>query len=247
MLGVLRNDYEGAQEAMGRALAIARRDNDGALEARILLNAIDVAASHLHYQETLEMCMRAIELGQSLDDYHAEGNGHCFAALILIATGEHDRASRHAEAFLSVAEKLRDRFWLGVAIYVSQFAAQADGDWKVAGDLSDRGLSAGSNLGELLALGALLGYEMGDFAQGEEYLERFLEIARPGGGGAALAAVTIAVTGRVAGTADRSDVARAHVETALSSPDTLPHYSVRARLSLALLAVQAGDATEAEE
>ena len=65
VLGVLRNDYEGVQEAMGRALAIARRDNDAALEARILFNAIDVAAFHLHYQEALEMCMRAIELGNS--------------------------------------------------------------------------------------------------------------------------------------------------------------------------------------
>ena len=51
VLGVLRNDYQGAQEAMGRALAIARRDNDGALEARVLYNAIDVAGYHLHYQD----------------------------------------------------------------------------------------------------------------------------------------------------------------------------------------------------
>ena len=76
VLGVLKNDYEGAQEAMGRALAIARRDNDGALEARILSGAIEVAALHLHYQDSLETCMRAIELAQSLDDPYTEGQSH---------------------------------------------------------------------------------------------------------------------------------------------------------------------------
>ena len=251
VLGVLRNDYEGAQEAMGRALAIARRDNDGALEARILSNAIDVAVFHLHFPETLEMGMRAIELGQSLDDPYAESSGHLWAALILTAWGEHDRASRHAQAGLSVAEKLRDRYWMGTALWASQVHAQVVGDWKVARDLSDRGLSANPNFGTLLACRVLLEYQVGDFIQGEEYLERLLEIARSVGPEARPAlvglVVPVAVTGRIAGTTDRSDVARAYADTVLSSPDALPAQIIGARIGLALLAVQAVDAKRAEE
>ena len=129
---------------MGRALAIAHRDNDGALEARILFNAIDVAVLNLHFQEALEVGMRAIELTQSLDDPDTEVNCHFFVAVILAAWGERDRASRHAEACLSVAEKLRDRHWLGFALLANQLLVQFVGDWKAARDFSDRGLSANS-------------------------------------------------------------------------------------------------------
>ena len=245
VLGALRNDYEGAQEAMGRALAIARRDNDAALEAHILFNTIDVAFQHLHFQEALEIGMRSIELAQSLDDPYTEWNGHFFAAVILAVWGERDRAVRHAEACLSVAEKLRDRHCLAMALYTNQVQAHVVGDWNVARVLSESGLSA--NFPVLLPVRALLEYEVGDFGQGEEYLERLLEIARPGGPEDFAVAVTIAVAGRITGTADRSDVARAYAETVLSSPDSLPRLIVGARLGLALLAVQAGDATEADE
>ena len=163
VLGALRNDYEGAQEAMGRALAIARRDNNGALEARILSSAIDGALLHLHYQDALEMSMSAIELGQSLDDPYAEGHGHLWVATILTGWGEPDGARRHAEALLSLAEKVRDRYWLAFAFFLSQLPAQAVGDWKVARDLSDRGLSANFNFYYLLGCRALLEYQVGDF------------------------------------------------------------------------------------
>ena len=93
----------------------------------------------------------------------------------------------------------------------------------------------------------MLEYQVGDFGQGEEYLERFLEVARPVGLVAPWVAVTIAVTGRITGAADRFDIAREYAETVLSSPNALPFYIAGARLGLALLAVQAGDATEAEE
>ena len=165
VLGVLRNDYEGAQEAMGRALATARRDNDGALEARILFSAINVTGQHHHFQDALDMCMRAIELAQSHDDPYTEYDAHFWATIILTAWGEHDRAKRHAEACLSVAEKLRDRVWLGIALWVNQLSAQVVGDWKVARDFSDRGLSAYSNF-YLLAGRALLEYQVGDFGRG---------------------------------------------------------------------------------
>ena len=59
--------------------------------------------------------------------------------------------------------------------------------------------------------------------------------------------MTIAVTGRITGAADRSDVGRAYAESLLSSPDALPSFIIGARLCLALVAVQAGDTTEAEE
>ena len=48
-------DYEGAQRALGRAIAIANREGDVVLELQTLAQAASVSLIHLHWQECIEM------------------------------------------------------------------------------------------------------------------------------------------------------------------------------------------------
>ena len=86
---------------------------------------------------------------------------------------------------------------------------------------------------------------MGDFRQGEAYLERLLEVLRLTEPGPTLehglVAAVIPVIARITGVADRSDVAEAAAETVLSAPSVTPLVAALARFGLALLAVQRGD------
>ena len=65
-------DYEGAQESFSRALAIARREGDEALEMRTSAEAASVAYAHLRHEECLQRILRTIELAQRIDDPHSE-------------------------------------------------------------------------------------------------------------------------------------------------------------------------------
>ena len=59
--GILAStDYEGAQQALGRAIAIARREWDVPLEVQTLTYAADVHARNLHWQDSVDNGLRAI-------------------------------------------------------------------------------------------------------------------------------------------------------------------------------------------
>jgi DNA polymerase III delta prime subunit/tetratricopeptide (TPR) repeat protein len=65
-LGRLENDCDGAQEALRRALAIARREKDRALEVRTLALSANVNLFHLRIEEALENARQAIELAAGM-------------------------------------------------------------------------------------------------------------------------------------------------------------------------------------
>ena len=71
-----RGDYEGAQEALGQALSIARRNGDEALELRTLVALGHVEAYHLNFQESLQNDLRALELAGRVDDPFQETRYH---------------------------------------------------------------------------------------------------------------------------------------------------------------------------
>ena len=66
-----RGDYDGAKEALGRALEIARREGDTALEVQALANAADMEAYQLQYPESMENSLAALELAGRVDEPHA--------------------------------------------------------------------------------------------------------------------------------------------------------------------------------
>jgi len=65
-------DDEGAQDAFIKALVIARREEDMALEAWTSARASFVDAANLRYERRLERGLRAIELARRASEPHAE-------------------------------------------------------------------------------------------------------------------------------------------------------------------------------
>ena len=50
---------------------------------------------------------------------------------------------RHASAMLPLAERLRDRYWLGVAYRNNVLVSWLRGDWQAARQFGDRGFDKG--------------------------------------------------------------------------------------------------------
>jgi DNA-binding CsgD family transcriptional regulator len=250
-LGLVEGDYESAQAAFTQALAIARREGDLALEVRTLAAAADVDHFHLRFQEGLEGARRAIALAGPLGDSGAAWLAHLDAARTLTFTGEVGGAQQHAAAALELAERLRGRSQLTLSFRGNTTLLRMQGGWQGAREFSDRGLAVAPQDVNLLGDRVLLEYEVGDFAHGEAYLERFLATippaaARPGVQ-YALPAVTIPLVSRITGVLDRLDIAATAAQTVVSSPFANPLFAMMARAGLGLLAVLRGDAAAAAE
>jgi tetratricopeptide (TPR) repeat protein len=250
-LGRVEGDYENAEVAFAQALAIARREGDPVLEVRTLAAASNVDFYHLRFQEGLEAARRAIALAGRLGDQQAAWLAHWNACIILTFTGEVGEAQQHAAAALELAERLRGRFQLGVSFWCNAMLLRQQGGWQGVREFSDRGLAVAPQDVPLLGERVLLEYQVGDFAQGEAYLERLLATmspaaARPGVDYACPAA-TLLLVSRITGVLDRLEVAETAARTVVSSPFANPFFATMARAGLGLLAVLRDDAPAAAE
>jgi DNA-binding CsgD family transcriptional regulator len=184
-----------------------------------------------------------------VDEAGAERLARGLASQLLLVMGDLEGARAHAETFLALSERLRDRSWMVTALLSNQLVCQAEGDWSTGRDFSDRALALG---GASLALGdrTLLEYQVGDFRLGETYLEQLVEAHRlgpPGPNlGSSLPAVVIPLVARISGDVGRFDVAEESANAVLSSSDVTPLLAMSASVGLALIAVQRGDAEAAE-
>ena len=61
-LGMSMDGYEGAQAAFDQALTIAHRNQDAALQMRVLANSANIDGFHMHWKESLAKSLQAIEL-----------------------------------------------------------------------------------------------------------------------------------------------------------------------------------------
>ena len=244
-------DYQEAREAFARAIAIARHEGDTAMEARTLGNASHVDADELRWEESLEKAMEAIHLASQANDPAAEFMGQRTAFEALRAMGDFEGAGIHAEAALALAESLGQPEQLGRAFYNTIVSAQQAGDWLAARTISDRGLEVAPQNAFLLACRIRLEYEDGDFNLGEAYLDRLVQAMGRVTPGAnqhyALSALVIAEISRITGDTHRFKVADKAAEIVLSSPYAVPRFSMCARTSLALMAIQRGAITAAAE
>jgi len=252
LLNVLQGDYDGAREALDRALAIAQRNGDVALEMQTLAFTADAEAFQLHCDESLEKALQAIELTRHADNPLAEMFAHTWAAMSLGSTGaDSDRMLQHTADGLAAAERLHGRVWLPVALFFLGNVYGSQGDWRAAREFLDRGLELAPRNPQVLSVQIILEYQVGDVEQGEMYLERLLDVMRLTAPGPTVPHTTIAfvvpIVARIAGTTDRFDLAQAAAETVLSSGNATPRYTSMARAGLALMAVQRADATAAAE
>ena len=173
-LGIAQGDYEGTKEAIERAMAIAEREDDPALEMSTLFDSNGVELIHLHRQEALKGTLRVIELARELGDPVTELIAHWHAFRALVALGDPEAARPHADAVSRLEERVRSGNRRRSALHAQLSFLQ--GDWRAASRRLDRWLAArhaGVGYGHIAR--ALVEYEVGAFAQGEAFLERATE------------------------------------------------------------------------
>ena len=238
-------DFEAARDAYTQALAIAQRENDTELELRTLGNAASVDVFHGNFQDSLEKSLRGLDLARRVDDPWAEVNVQFWAAMARILTGDLQGAKPNLESMRDLAERLRDRYWLSTAFYGSALATMCEGDWKAARYYSDQGLTVLPMDSRCLAVRMQLEFELGEFDQGEAYLERLVDSMGLTPPGSTVEythlALVIPVAARVRGSDRHFEVAEAAANAALTAANSSTVHLRSATAGLGFLAVQRGD------
>ena len=121
------------------------------------------------------MFLRAIDLAEGINDPHSEVFA-CFSAVLVHSNlGDLAGMKRTAAAGLYAAERLHDRSWLALMLWLGQMVAKLEGDWQTARDFGDRGLMVSPRELRILYLRTLVEYEVGKIDQAEEYLENVVD------------------------------------------------------------------------
>ena len=199
------------EQALGRALIIAQREGDIALEIRTLLYTGRLARRNFRHREGLEILLQAADLARRNNDLHSEVVTCYWAALAQSNVGDLEGMRLTAGAGLDAAERLNDRSWLALALWNSQMAAKLEGSWQTARDKGDRGLTVSPRECRILYTSVLEEYEVGDFSQAGAYLEKFLDAMHQTGPGFnaeyAFASCLIPMIACITGKSERLDVA----------------------------------------
>ena len=249
VLGSTEGQYDGAREAFSRALTIARHEGDETLEMQTLAEAASLAYVHLRHEESFQRSVSVIELARRIDDPRTEVFARFHAVGANYTRGNLEEAVRQATEALPVAETLRDRYLLSRVLWMNSSVYHLAGDWRTAREFSDRGLAESGQSSVILGTRVLLEYEIGEFEQGEAYLNRLLEamgLVSPAVIDYAFPTVVLPLVDRITGDAKWTDVAAESAErvaAAASSP--LP--ILAAKTALGLVAALRGDADSAGE
>ena len=249
ILGVAECDYEGAKQALGRAMSIARREEDVVLEVRTLTYAATVSGQHLYWQESIDNGLRAIELAIGDENPFSDLTSRFFTALSLLRIGDLDGARPHALVMRDLAERRSTPRMLGSNnLAVITYLSSLEGNWKAAREYSDRGLELSPLNPRLLATRVVLEHQTGESAQGDVLLERLMNQAGPDQLQASQrGSMAITAVARITGVPERLEIADAVAEAVLSARSVTPLVAMDAKAALALLAVQKGDQSAAEE
>ena len=245
-----RGEYEQANDAYLRAIEIARRERDIALEVQASADAGSVDGYYLELTHGLDKCLRAIELAAHVRRPDLESTALNWAATILLVTGRPVRARHYAEACLANAEKLRDGYRIAGAIDNLEDLARLEGDWDLARELSDYGLRITPRDGRLLAFRAVLEYDAGVKDQGDVFFERLIEAIEGREIGPTLlntcAALCLPIITEITGMDDHSDIGRLAAERVIGSPEAPPGLLLSARAGRALTVLSQKDVAAAE-
>ena len=252
VLGSDTANFESFIEAFGKALIIARRENDTALEIRATARMAEVHwMMCLNPRESLENSLRTIELDRQARQGQLFHLGHWWATVALIGLGDLGAARPHAVAHLAITENRGDRFSTAQGFHANAVVAQLQGNWEAARDFSDRGLAIAQQDGRLVSNRTALEYELGDFGHGDAYLERLVETMRLSPPEASLeysiTPLRIGVVSRITGRTHLFDIAEEAAKTALSFQSPISLFTHMAGIALALIAVERDDVEAATE
>ncbi|HLF04058.1 MAG TPA: AAA family ATPase, partial [Dehalococcoidia bacterium] len=243
--GNMVGDDERAMDAFSQALIIAKNHQDRLLEMKTLVAAGHVDAIHLRHGDCLGKDLRAIELAKEVEEPLEESHAHYELAQILYCMGDLERATKHAEAMFEPAKRSGHTYRLANAHTIRGTVYAMKGDWDRARDCLERALQISPRdalpLGEL----AILEFQQGNVALGEEYTGRLLEtLSQSEGSSQAAARVIVAMTfsilSKLRGEKKGLDQAEALADSALSGISMTPLVIAGARIALGLAAVQNG-------
>lgn len=212
------------------------------LEMQTLAESCIVNSAYLHWQDALDSCLKAIELSSNVDDPTSEMAARYWSAFVLVHMGNLEEAHRHASVILPLAERLRDRVSLAIALWPNELVSHLRGDWQASRDFSDRSLAVSPLDPRLLYTRVPLEYEVGNFDDGETFLGQALEVMRlaPRGPNTAYSnvAMMIATAARITGDTSRFDIAESAAETVLTAPTAAPVVVLIARVASGLIAAR---------
>ena len=141
VLGASEGDYDGAQQALSRAMDIARCEGDIALEVQTLTYTARVNGQHLHWQESADNGLRAIELATADENPFSDLISRFWTALGRLALDNLDAARPHVLVMRDLADRRSTPRLLATNhLLVATTLACLEGDWKSGRELGDHGL-----------------------------------------------------------------------------------------------------------
>jgi tetratricopeptide (TPR) repeat protein len=239
------DEYTRAYE---RALAIAQRYGDKALEMQTLVNAGCLDSSYLRLHACLDKNLRAVTLAECLDQPFVEAHAHTEPALVFSSLGALDKAMSHANAVLAAVRRSRNRWHTALALSLQQMLSCLLGDWEAARTFCDQGLELSPKFEVLLSNRAMLECQVGHFEPCERYLDLLLEAGTldahsPRGTDPNVAVPMVA---RITGNMARTEAADAINTRIVTWPASTPWYRELAQVGLALTTLQRSDPAELE-
>ena len=248
LLNTLQGDYQGAQDALSRSLAIAEREGDRSLKMQALAFTADMEGSNHHWDRCLEAALQAVDLTGDADNPLAECFAHMWAARSMLATGgDSARLRQHTADCLLAAERLHDHLWLPIALGgLNTLVYSSWGDWQAAREFSDRGLDLAPTSPLVLPARIMLECQLGHFDQGDTYLQRLVETLGEDRRAGRLNTL-IPMMALIGGKSGGFDIAEARALATLSSLSGHHANLSTARIGLALIAVQRSDTAGAAE
>jgi tetratricopeptide (TPR) repeat protein len=220
VLGASEGDYDGAQQALRRAMEIASREGDVALEVRTLSYAAIVSGQHIHWQEGADNGLRAIELATADESPFSDLTSRFWTAVGPISLGNIDAARPHVMVMRDLADRRSTPRLLATNhLLVVTTLSCLEGDWKSGREFSDRGLEMSPLHPQHLGTRVGLEFETGENTEAEVYLQRLIKAMRRNETDPRLlfrTSMAIAAIARVTGISDRLEMAHTAAEAVLS-------------------------------
>ncbi len=206
---------------------------------------------HLRPSDALEKVQQALSLKPEADHLYSMVVLQYTRATATVAIGDSESALESGRDSVPLAEKLRHRTWLGRAMSGNLFVTRARGDWAQARSYSDRGLEASPRDVRLLGPRALLERDLGDFEQGQIYIDRFVSLWDINNSTPTieycLSVCTIAMVARITGDARMFNKIQATADMAIALNAVTPLVETFSRIAKGIIAVIQEDAVTAKQ
>ncbi|MCH7841160.1 MAG: AAA family ATPase [Chloroflexi bacterium] len=249
--GLTDGDYKSARDSFDRALAIARREGDAALEMQTLTNASQVELWHNRFENSVKSGLAAIELAVAASNQRVEVMARYWVSLALKSLGDMPGLTLQATAILNPASQLRDRNWLAVAHNIAALPLILKGDWHSARVESQQSLDLMPTDTRFLVQRVILEAERGNRRQADDYLEQLEEVVLRSEAGPdtpnAMLAFGSPLVRSIFDAVKRPVLGENSIKAVLSSPLATPFFSNFARAGATLLAVMNDDVEAAAE